>query len=141
MLLLPTTFMNNSGAAVAAVANFYKIDPEEILIVHDEIAFPVGTARLKTGGGTNGHNGLRDIIPALGNKDSFHRLRLGVDHPGRPEQVAAYLTSARIPQAEQQRLDDVCDFAPDVLAAIVRGDFAAAMNELHAAAAPQIKGA
>ncbi len=140
LLLLPTTYMNNSGAAVAAVATFYKIDPEEIMIVHDEIAFPVGTARLKTGGGTNGHNGLRDIIPALGNNDGFHRLRLGVDHPGRPEQVAAYLTSARIPAAEQRQLDDVCDFAPEVLAAIVCGDFGTAMNALHTAASPPIKG-
>src|SRR5262245_55633216 len=76
-LLIPNTFMNLSGQAVGAIAGFYKITPLEILVAHDEMAFPVGTVRLKSGGGANGHNGVKDIIEALGNDQGFTRLRIG----------------------------------------------------------------
>ena len=81
-LLIPSTFMNLSGECVGAVATFYNFLPAEILVAHDEMAFEPGTVRLKLGGGHNGHNGLRDIIGALGNDASFVRLRIGVGHPG-----------------------------------------------------------
>ena len=77
-LLIPTTYMNLSGDAVAALARFFKIESAQLLVAHDELAFEPGQIRLKTGGGINGHNGLRDIIPKLGNDDKFHRLRIGV---------------------------------------------------------------
>ena len=81
-LLEPMTFMNRSGQSVAALARFFKIAPEEILVAHDELDLPPGQIRLKTGGGHGGHNGLRDTISALGNQNGFHRLRVGIGHPG-----------------------------------------------------------
>ena len=80
-LLNPTTFMNRSGQAVGAMATFFKIPPESILVVHDELDLPAGVGRLKQGGGHGGHNGLRDIISSLGNSREFLRLRLGIGHP------------------------------------------------------------
>lgn len=90
-MLIPTTFMNRSGQAVAAIANFYKIDIEEILVVHDELDLPPGVARLKQGGGHGGHNGLRDIISSLGNNNNFQRLRIGIGHPGNAKLVSNYV--------------------------------------------------
>ena len=80
-LLKPTTFMNASGRAVGAIAKFYKITPEEILVIHDELDLPPGTTKLKKGGGHGGHNGLKDIAAQLGTPD-FWRLRIGIGHPG-----------------------------------------------------------
>jgi PTH1 family peptidyl-tRNA hydrolase len=81
-LLFPTTFMNGSGKSVAAVCNFYKIEPQNMLVAYDEIDFEVGVTRLKYDGGHGGHNGMRDIINALGGARNFYRLRIGVGHPG-----------------------------------------------------------
>lgn len=80
-LLIPTTFMNLSGKSVAALANFYQIKPEEILVAHDELDLPPGVAKFKKGGGHGGHNGLRDIISKMGNNKDFYRLRVGIGHP------------------------------------------------------------
>ncbi len=88
-LLKPSTFMNESGRCVAAVRNFYRYPLDQLLIAHDELDLPVGTARLKRGGGHGGHNGLRDVIAALG--ADFWRLRLGIDHPGERNQVTDYV--------------------------------------------------
>src|SRR6478609_2405396 len=90
-LLLPLTYMNRSGQSVGALANFYKIAPENILVVHDELDLQPGTARLKLGGGHGGHNGLRDIVSALGNQNTFARLRIGIGHPGNAKMVADYV--------------------------------------------------
>ena len=87
LLLKPTTFMNASGRSVAALAKFYKISPESVLIVHDELDLPPGTVKLKMGGGHGGHNGLKDIAAELGTTD-FWRLRLGIGHPGDKNAVA-----------------------------------------------------
>lgn len=92
-LLMPQTFMNASGKAVAAVANFYQIAAEEILVVHDELDLPEGVAKLKMGGGHGGHNGLRDIISALDSKD-FLRLRVGIDRPKESGAVVHYVLKA-----------------------------------------------
>lgn len=89
-LLQPRTFMNRSGQSVAALARFYKIQPEEILVVHDELDLPPGTARLKHGGGHGGHNGLRDIHSQLGSAD-YWRLRLGIGHPGSGQDVTGWV--------------------------------------------------
>jgi PTH1 family peptidyl-tRNA hydrolase len=97
-LLVPDTFMNRSGKAVAALANFYKMTPEQMLIAHDELDIPPGSARFKFGGGHGGHNGLRDIIPALGNSRDFHRLRIGIGHPARRARSATTCCRRRRPR-------------------------------------------
>lgn len=89
--LVPTTFMNLSGKSVGALATFYRIQPEEILIAHDELDLPPGVAKIKQGGGHGGHNGLRDSIAQLGNNKNFYRLRLGIGHPGDKNLVSAYV--------------------------------------------------
>ncbi|OGT43440.1 MAG: aminoacyl-tRNA hydrolase [Gammaproteobacteria bacterium RIFCSPHIGHO2_12_FULL_40_19] len=89
-LFKPTTYMNESGMAVVAITQFYKILPEEILLVHDELDFDVGVARLKQAGGHGGHNGLRNIIAHLSSSD-FYRLRLGIGHPGSRDEVTNYV--------------------------------------------------
>lgn len=130
-LLIPTTFMNLSGQAVTAMARFYKIPADAILIVHDELDLPPGTARFKTGGGHGGHNGLRDIISCMGNEKNFHRLRIGVGHPGDSKNVANYLTEKKPSAKERTLIDAAIDEAISVLPKIVSGDTAAAMNQLH----------
>jgi PTH1 family peptidyl-tRNA hydrolase len=129
-LLLPTTFMNRSGQSVAALANFYKIKPNEILVAHDELDMPAGVAKFKTGGGHGGQNGLRDIIAQLGNQKDFHRLRVGIGHPGDKSLVTGHVLG-RASKAEQQSIDHVIDEAICVLPDAISGDLAKAMNRLH----------
>ena len=129
-LLIPTTYMNRSGQSVAALANFFKIKPEEILVAHDELDMPPGVAKLKQGGGHGGHNGLRDIIAQLGNQNNFHRLRLGIGHPGHASLVSGYVLG-RAPRSEQELLDQSIDFALDVLPEILAGDWTVAMRKVH----------
>lgn len=129
-LLLPTTHMNLSGKAVAAIAQFYKIPPESILVAHDELDLPPGVARLKIGGGHGGHNGLKDIIKALGNNKNFARLRIGIDHPGNAKLVSNYVLK-KAPQIEQQRIDESIDKAIKNLPLTVIGEWNKAMKELH----------
>ena len=129
-LLIPSTFMNRSGKAVAAIAGFYKILPEEILIAHDELDLPAGSARFKRGGGHGGHNGLRDIIPALGNNREFQRLRIGIGHPGHASKVTGYVLGAPGP-ADRQRIDQCIDEAIAALPLLLDGDEVKAMTRLH----------
>ena len=128
-LLKPDTFMNNSGDSVAAAARFYKVEPEEVLVVHDELDLSPGTVRLKTGGGHGGHNGLRDIIPKLGSKE-FVRLRIGIGHPGSASQVAAFVLK-KAPPAEQELTDEAIARAISHIEDIVAGDHERVMNDLH----------
>ncbi|MEG0966261.1 aminoacyl-tRNA hydrolase [Pseudomonas sp. NUPR-001] len=129
-LLIPTTYMNRSGQAVAALANFFRIPPDAILVAHDELDLPPGVAKLKKGGGHGGHNGLRDIIAQLGNNQDFHRLRLGIGHPGDSSRVSGFVLG-KAPRAEQEKLDASIDFALGVLPDILAGDWTRAMRELH----------
>lgn len=129
-LLIPTTFMNRSGKAVAAIAGFYKILPEEILIAHDELDLPAGSARFKRGGGHGGHNGLRDIIPSLGNNRDFQRLRIGIGHPGHASKVTGYVLGAPGP-TDRQRIDQCIDEAIAALPLLLDGDEVKAMTRLH----------
>ena len=131
-LLQPTTYMNRSGQSVAALANFYKISPAEILVIHDELDLPPGGIRLKQGGGNGGHNGLKDIQAKLGTPD-FWRLRLGIGHPrtlGLSQQVADFV----LHQPRKEELPDIehalarCQLAWPKLSA---GDFAGAQQQLH----------
>jgi PTH1 family peptidyl-tRNA hydrolase len=131
-LLKPMTFMNLSGQAVVALARFYKIMPNEILVVHDELDLPPGSARFKQGGGHGGHNGLKDIIAKLGTPD-FWRLRLGIGHPGERTEVVNYVLKK--PRAEEQsEIDQAMVAALAVLPQALAGEMAAAMKQLHTAA-------
>ena len=129
-LLIPTTFMNRSGQAVAAMATFYKVAPQDILVAHDELDIPAGTARFKRGGGHGGHNGLRDIIPALGNSREFYRLRIGIGHPGEASRVTGYVLGAPS-QADRSRMEASIDEAIASLPLLVAGDDTKAMTRLH----------
>ena len=130
-LLKPQTFMNISGRAVGALAQFYKFDPQHILVVHDELDLTPGSAKLKLGGGHGGHNGLKDIIAHLGTRD-FWRLRLGIGHPGERADVSDYVLS--VPRREEQPLiDDAMQRAQNVLPLLVVGKLEAAMLKLHTA--------
>ena len=128
-LLQPTTFMNHSGQAVAALARFYKITAAEILVVHDELDLPPGTIRLKQGGGNGGHNGLKDIQAHLATPD-FWRLRLGIGHPGERNEVINYVLKA--PRREEQELiDRAIDRCLLAWPKLGVGDYEAAQRLLH----------
>jgi PTH1 family peptidyl-tRNA hydrolase len=128
-ILQPTTYMNLSGESVLAVAKFYKIAPEEILVVHDELDLPPGTARLKMDGGHGGHNGLRDIISRLGTK-AFYRLRIGIGHPGNRDDVVDFVL--RRPSISDRRdILDAIEHSLIVLPEVVSGNMEKAMNKLH----------
>ncbi len=128
-LLKPMTFMNKSGQGISALARFYKIAPENILIAHDELDLPPGTVRLKKGGGHGGHNGLRDSVAQLGSKE-FQRLRLGIGHPGHASQVSGYVLG-KAPSGEQIEIERAVERALDELSLILSGDLQQAMNRLH----------
>ena len=129
-LLQPMTYMNLSGKSVAALARFFKIEPQEILVAHDELDLLPGQIKLKHGGGHAGHNGLRDIHAQLGQPD-YWRLRLGVGHPGLKHEVAAYVL--RKPPSQERELIERCiDRATDATEALLKGDMAAATHLIHA---------
>lgn len=133
-LLKPMTFMNHSGRAIQALVNFYRLDPAAVLVVHDEIDLPPGTARLKQGGGHGGHNGLRDTVAALGTRE-FARLRIGVGHPGQSSDVVPYVLSVAA-RDEQRAMDDAIDAAADVMPLLVAGQWDKAFQALHTAPRP-----
>jgi PTH1 family peptidyl-tRNA hydrolase len=131
LLLKPQTFMNVSGRAVGAMAQFFRIEPAEILVVHDELDLPPGAARLKLGGGPGGHNGLKDIIAHLGTRD-FWRLRIGIGHPGKGADVASFVLND--PRREERELIDVAmQKSQDVVHLVIEGKTEAAMLKLHSA--------
>jgi len=127
-LMKPMTFMNRSGAAVQAVAGFYRIAPAQMLIAHDEIDLPPGVVRLKQGGGHGGHNGVRDVIAQLG--ADFWRLRIGVGHPGSKDQVIDAVLD-RATAAEQQLIDAALGRAYTALPELLQGGAQKAMKLLH----------
>jgi PTH1 family peptidyl-tRNA hydrolase len=129
LLLKPQTFMNASGRSVGAVAGFYRIEPQEMLVVHDDLDLPPGVARLKMGGGHGGHNGLKDIIAHLGTRD-FWRLRLGIGHPGDRIEVSSYVL-ARPRQEERELIGEAMERARAIADLVVEGKTEAAMLKLH----------
>lgn len=131
-LLIPSTFMNLSGKSVAAIAHFYKVPTNRILIAHDELDLSPGTARFKKGGGHGGHNGLRDTVQCLGNNKDFARLRIGIGHPGNAKQVADYVLK-KAPTKEQDLINNSIDDAMRHLALAVTGQWERAMTALHSA--------
>jgi PTH1 family peptidyl-tRNA hydrolase len=128
-VMIPTTYMNESGKALLAVAQFYKIPPENILVVHDELDLPPGTARLKIGGGHGGHNGLRHIIQLLGTPH-FHRLRIGIGHPGNAKDVVDYVLKK--PRTDEKKaIDHAIIQALQVMPDVLQGKWQDAMKKLH----------
>ncbi len=128
--LVPTTFMNLSGKAVSALANFYRIKPEEILIIHDELDLPPGVAKIKQGGGHGGHNGLRDSIAQLGNNKNFYRLRVGIGHPGDKNLVSAYVLGKPSP-TDWQLIDKALDEAAACVEILIKEGITKATNRLN----------
>ena len=127
-LLKPMTYMNRSGQSVGALARFYRLEPADILIAYDELDLMPGSARLKLGGSST-HNGLRDIIAALGSKD-FYRLRLGINHPGDRNQVVDYVLHPP-GKAEQEKINDAIARGLAILPVLVRDGAEKAMHRLH----------
>jgi PTH1 family peptidyl-tRNA hydrolase len=129
-LLLPQTFMNRSGLSVAALLRFYRIEPEQMLVVHDELDLPPGQMRLKFGGGLGGHNGLKDITSHLGTQD-YWRLRVGIGHPGDKSEVANYVLNP--PRKEEAaEIDAALDRALLAWPLLARADFNAATQKINA---------
>ena len=128
-VLLPQSFMNLSGQPVQMLAGFFKIKPEEVLVVHDELDFPPGTVRLKQGGGIAGHNGLKDISQRLATHD-YWRLRLGVGKPPAGIEGADYVLQKPAPE-ERAAIDAAIDKSIALFPQILAGDMQSAMNKLH----------
>jgi len=128
-MLKPSTYMNESGRSVSAFLRFHKIEPGEMLVVHDELDLPPGTVRLKKGGGTGGHNGLTDIVDSLGTKD-FWRLRIGIGHPGHKDLVADYVLH-EAKRDEQALIDPVFERSLDLFPRLASGRLQDAMTWLN----------
>jgi PTH1 family peptidyl-tRNA hydrolase len=129
-LIIPTTFMNRSGQAVAPLANFFKISVDEILVAHDELDMQPGVCKIKKGGGHGGHNGLRDIIARMANNKDFYRLRIGIDHPGHRDKVTGHVLG-KAPKAEQDKIEQAIDEASRCLDIWLKDDLKKAQNRLH----------
>lgn len=127
--LLPLTFMNHSGQSVRAISDFYRIQPQNIVVAHDELDLSPGRVKLKTGGGHGGHNGLRDIIAHLGTTD-FHRIRLGIGHPGHKDMVLDYVLG-KPSQDEKKQIVQAIERAVDIVPLLLKGSLALAMNRLN----------
>src|SRR6185436_17750811 len=136
-LLLPQSFMNLSGQPVQMLAGFFKIKPEEVLVVHDELDFDPGVARLKQGGGIAGHNGLKDISQRLASHE-YWRLRLGVGKPPAGREGADYVLE-KPPAEEKSAIDAAIDKALALLPQMLSGDMQGAMNKLHTDDKPPVK--
>jgi len=128
-LLIPSTYMNKSGQAVAAMANFYRIAPENILVAFDELDLPPGVAKFKLGGSSS-QNGIRDIVSKLANNKNFQRLRIGIGHPGDKSRVTGHVLG-KAPQNEQQLMDAAIDEAIRCTDILFGQDMKMAMNRLH----------
>ncbi len=128
-LAIPTTYINESGKAAQALMQFYKIAPEQVLIAYDDLDLPAGTIRLKQGGGTGGHNGLRSLVQILGTQN-FNRLRIGIGHPGVGKDVVNYVLS---PPSVDDKISimTAIDKSIKVLPLLVQGNFEKAMTQLH----------
>ena len=133
-MLLPQTYMNRSGQAVGALARFHRIEPNEILVVHDELDIPPGQLRLKFGGGMGGHNGLKDITAHLGTQD-YWRLRIGIGHPGDRNEVANFVLKPPR-RDEQAQIDEAIDRALQLWPLLARGDWNAAIQRANTTPKP-----
>ncbi len=130
-LLIPTTFMNRSGQAVAPLANFFRINSESILIAHDELDMPPGTVKIKQGGGHGGHNGLKDIIARMANNKEFYRLRIGIGHPGHRDRVTGHVLG-KASACEQALIEQAIDEASQCFGIWQADSLVKAQQRLHA---------
>jgi PTH1 family peptidyl-tRNA hydrolase len=131
ILLKPTTYMNRSGLSIRQLSDFFKVAPDDILVAHDELDLPVGSVRLKHGGGHGGHNGLRDTIAHIG--ESFWRLRLGIGHPGNKAAVIDYVLT-RAPRAEEELILEAVNMAAESMPLLLEQGAERAMTKLHSRA-------
>jgi PTH1 family peptidyl-tRNA hydrolase len=131
ILLKPTTYMNRSGLSIRQISDFFKVAPEDILVAHDELDLPVGSVRLKQGGGHGGHNGLRDTIAHIG--EGFWRLRLGIGHPGNKADVIDYVLT-RAPRFEEDLILEAVNTAADSMPLVLEQGAERAMTKLHSRA-------
>lgn len=130
-LLFPTTFMNLSGKSVAALAGFFKINCDEILVLHDELDINPGLAKIKLGGGPGGHNGLKSIISSLGNNQGFYRLRIGIGHPANKAEMVNFVLGRPAPK-ERELITQATDMALDSIKLIFTQNIDKATNKLNA---------
>ncbi len=128
-LLKPKTFMNNSGQSVKALSSYYNIEPEEILVIHDDLDLTPGSVKIKMGGGHGGHNGLKDTIKALNTSD-FYRLRLGIGHPGSKNEVVDFVLTPP-GKTDSMLIEQAIKEAMDIIEPLVIGDVEQAMKKLH----------
>jgi PTH1 family peptidyl-tRNA hydrolase len=128
LLVKPQTYVNRSGLAIRSIAEYYRVQPGEILVVYDELDLPVGTVRLKRGGGAGGHNGVKDTIAHIG--DDFWRLRIGIGHPGNKAEVIDYVLK-RAPHEEEEAIIDCVAAAVDIMPMLLSAGAEKAMNKLH----------
>ncbi len=133
-LLLPLTFMNKSGQSVVPMVNYFNIANDELLIAHDELDIPAGSIKLKTAGGHGGHNGLRDITPHIGN--DFHRLRVGIGHPGHKSKVTGHVLS-KAGNDEQIAIDSALSAAFEALPLLLAGDIEKARSQINSFKLPE----
>ncbi len=129
-LLIPSTYMNESGKSVGALVNFFKIPHQRMLVAHDELDLAIGVIRLKQRGGLAGHNGLRDISRCLAGSQEFNRLRIGVGHPGAKHDVTGHVLGKASPE-DRAVIDECIDAAIDALPLMIEGEWQKAMNQLH----------
>ena len=129
-LMIPDTYMNHSGKAVGLAAKYFQIAPEQILIAHDELDMPPGASRFKFDGGHGGHNGLRDVIPAIGGSKAFWRLRVGIGHPGQASKVSGWVLS-KASKIERGLIDLSIDESLSALPLLLDGNDVKAMTRLH----------
>ncbi len=130
LLLLPGTFMNESGRAVAEAVRFYKLDVGDVVVLHDEVDLPPAKVRVKTGGGNAGHNGLRSISAHVGNE--YRRVRLGIGHPGIKDRVHGFVLGD-FSKTERDWVDALCDIVADNVDLLARGEDATFQNKVHLA--------
>jgi PTH1 family peptidyl-tRNA hydrolase len=128
LLLLPGTFMNESGRAVAEAANFYKLDAGHVVVFHDEAELTPGKVRLKLGGGNAGHNGLRSITEHIGN--DYHRVRLGIGHPGNKDMMESHVLQD-FAKSERPWVEALCDIVADNVALLIEGKDSTFQNKVH----------
>jgi len=131
IIVKPLTFMNDSGVAVSGISGYYRLDPEHVVVVHDELDLPFGTVRLKRGGGDNGHNGLRSVTAHLGTRE-YYRVRIGIGRPPGRMDPAAYVLRD-FSTAERKELPFLLDRAADAVEALLADGLAAAQNAFHSA--------
>ncbi len=132
-LLVPTTYMNLSGEAIGPFLRYFRIDPDEVLVAYDDVAFEVGQTKLKFGGGPGGHNGLRSLIKHIDGNRDFGRLRIGVGHPGPSNDLVAFLTQVKMPAQEREQSLESSYLNDEILAWLFAGDWQKAMTKLNSA--------